>query len=124
MEIVALGSQLVECIRIARMIEKHGETFLLRAYTATELRWCRERRQTTEAFAMLWAAKEATLQTLGLRLPKGRILTDVEVATETGSAIAVLGPLRDRAESLNIARFLLTMSAVRLYATATVIAVR
>ena len=30
MEIVGIGTDIVECLRIGRMIEQHGELFLLR----------------------------------------------------------------------------------------------
>ena len=38
MEIIGIGSDIVECVRIGRMIERHGEVFLERVYTAREIR--------------------------------------------------------------------------------------
>src|SRR5205085_7069339 len=36
MEIVGIGTDIVECLRIGRLIEKHGEQFLARIYTERE----------------------------------------------------------------------------------------
>ena len=33
MDIVGIGTDIVECFRIGRMIEQHGELFLNRVYT-------------------------------------------------------------------------------------------
>ena len=40
MDIVGIGSDIVECLRIGRMIEMHGELFLTRVYTDREIRYC------------------------------------------------------------------------------------
>ena len=39
MEIVGIGTDIVECPRIGRMIEEHGELFLTRVYTPREVRY-------------------------------------------------------------------------------------
>mgnify|MGYP003328283392 CR=1 FL=1 len=33
MNVIGLGTDIIECLRIAKMIEKHGELFLNRVYT-------------------------------------------------------------------------------------------
>jgi len=40
-QIIGIGTEIVECLRIARMIERHGELFINRVYTAEEIRYCR-----------------------------------------------------------------------------------
>ena len=37
MEIIGLGTDITECLRIARMIERHGELFINRVYTPYEI---------------------------------------------------------------------------------------
>ena len=37
MDIVGIGTEIVECLRIGRMIEQHGELFLGRVYTQREI---------------------------------------------------------------------------------------
>ena len=67
MEIIGVGTDIVECLRIARMIQKHGEQFLCRVYTEREIRTCNANKRTTENFAGRWAAKEAVLKALQSR---------------------------------------------------------
>src|SRR5262245_57307194 len=43
MQIVGIGTDIVECPRIGRMIEQHGELFLRRVYTEWEIRYCQAR---------------------------------------------------------------------------------
>src|SRR4051812_30298070 len=71
MEIVGLGSQVMDCARVRKLIDKHGETFLRQVYTEREVRHCNERKQTTEQFTALWAAKEAVLRSLGTTWKRG-----------------------------------------------------
>ena len=40
MEIKGLGSEIVECARIGKMIKQHGELFLTRVYSEKELLFC------------------------------------------------------------------------------------
>ena len=86
MEIVGIGTEIVECLRVGRMIEEHGELFLLRVYTEREIRYCQSRQRATEHFSALWAAKEAILKCLGLPWRRGLSWTDMEVRREPGQA--------------------------------------
>ncbi len=71
MDIVGIGTDIVECLRIGRMIEQHGELFLTRVYTEREIRYCQARKNATEHFAGRWAAKEAILKCLGTGWSRG-----------------------------------------------------
>ena len=68
MQLIGLGTDIVDCVRIARMIEQHEELFLQRVYTPREIRYCQARKQKTEHFAGRWAAKEAVMNCLGTGL--------------------------------------------------------
>ena len=63
-DVVGLGTEIVECARVRGLIEEHGERFLARVYTPAEVRWCQTRASSTEQFAALWAAKEAVFKSL------------------------------------------------------------
>src|SRR5262249_36771069 len=65
MEILGIGTDIVECPRIGKMIEQHGELFLRRVYTEREIRYCQSRKHAIEHFAGRWAAKEAILKAIG-----------------------------------------------------------
>ena len=79
MEIIGLGTDITECLRIARMIERHGELFINRVYTPYEIAYCQSRKQSTQHFTGRWAAKEAVLKALGTGWRRGISWRDMEI---------------------------------------------
>jgi holo-[acyl-carrier protein] synthase len=126
MEIVGIGTDIVECVRIARMIEQHGELFLTRVYTDREIRYCQARRKTTEHFAERWAAKEAILRSLGTGWRRGLCWTDMEVRNDLQGLprVSLRGAVRELADKLSVGTVLLSVSHCRAYAVAYATAVR
>lgn len=57
--LIALGTDLVECSRIADMLERQGERFLEKVYTAGERSYCSQMRNPVPFYAARFAAKEA-----------------------------------------------------------------
>ena len=126
MDILGIGTEIVECLRIGRMIERHGEQFLARVFTEREVRHCQARKRAVEHFAGRWAAKEAILKCLGSGWRKGLCWTDMEIRNEPGGKPLVMlcGAAKESAQQLRISDILLTISHCRAYATAYAIAVR
>jgi holo-[acyl-carrier protein] synthase len=126
MDVAGIGTEIVECLRIRRMIEEHGEQFLLRVFTETEVRFCQSRSHATEQFAARWAAKEAVLKCLGLAGGKGSALSEIETICDDSNNVTVMirGGLRDTMAGRGIHEVMLAMSFCRAYATATAIALR
>lgn len=124
-EILGIGTDITECLRIARMIERHGELFVNRVYTPDEIKYCQSRKQATQHFTGRWAAKEAILKALGTGWRRGITWCDVEVRNEPGGrpVVAVRGGAKEVVEQLGIAEILVSISHCRSYATATAIAV-
>ena len=89
MEIVGLGTQIVECTRVAKLIDRHGETFLAQVYTDIEIQFCNGRTHVNEHFTAIWAAKEAVLRSLGAKWHRGLNWTEIEIACEKGQAPVV-----------------------------------
>jgi holo-[acyl-carrier protein] synthase len=120
MEIVGIGTDIVECLRIGRMIEQHGELFLARVYTEREIRYCQGRKRATEHFAGRWAAKEAILKCLGTGGRRGLCWTDMEIRAGPGGEPKVLlcGAAKDVAQRLRIADIRISIAHCRAYATA------
>ena len=82
--IIGIGTDITECLRIARMIERHGELFISRVYTPEEIRYCQSRQQATQHFTGRWAAKEAILKALGTGWRRGISWRDMEIRNEPG----------------------------------------
>ena len=124
--IVGLGTDIVEIVRIGRMIERHGEQFLQRVYTDEEIRYCQRRKECYQHFAGRWAAKEAIMKTLGTGFVRGVGWQDIEIITQKNGQpfVNIRGGAREHAESLEIDEVLVTISHCRNYATATAIALR
>ena len=125
MDIVGIGTDIVECLRIGRMIESHGERFLQQVFSCHEVRFCNERKRPLEHFAALWAAKEAILKAIGLA-GRGLNWTDVEVRQEGNGRpeVRLTGAVRDAAERLGVGGVLVSLAHCRAYATAYALAVR
>ena len=123
--VVGLGTDIVEIVRIGRMIERHGEHFLTRVYTEGEIKYCHRRKEAYQHFAGRWAAKEAVMKVLGTGFIRGISWHDIEVQTlKSGQPIVRLsGGARDRAHSLGIRQVLISISHCRSHATATAIGV-
>ena len=123
MNIVGIGTDITECLRIARMIERYGDLFLNRVYTPEEIRYCRNRKQSTQHYTGRWAAKEAVLKALGTDWVRGISWRDIEIRNDPGGrpTVAVRGGIRDIIEQLGIAEVLVSISHCRTHATAYVI---
>jgi holo-[acyl-carrier protein] synthase len=120
MNVLGIGTDIVECLRIAQMIERHGELFINRVYTPYEIRYCQSRRQATQHFAGRWAAKEAVLKALGTGWRRGISWRDVEVRNDSSGRpiVALGGGAREIVEQQKIGEVLISISHCRSHATA------
>jgi holo-[acyl-carrier protein] synthase len=126
MEIVGIGTAIVECVRIGHMIQKHGELFLARVFTPKEMHRCQKEKSSTEHFAGQWAAKEAVFKALGIHLAKGLPWTDLEILFTPRHApkVYLRGAIKDRAQRKRVGEILVTPAHCRAYATAFAIALK
>ena len=124
MAILGVGTDIIECLRIAQMIERHGELFISRVYTEHEITYCAARKAATQHYAGRWAAKEAVLKALGTGWIKGISWRDVEVRNRNtgGPVVRLHGGAREVLERNGIERVQLSISHCRSHATATAIA--
>jgi holo-[acyl-carrier protein] synthase len=124
MNILGIGTDITECLRIARMIERHGEQFMDRVYTDEEIRYCQNRREATQHFTGRWAAKEAVLKALGIGSRRGIAWRDIEIRNEPGGrpVVAVRGGIKDVVQRLGVAQIFVSISHCRTHATAYAIA--
>ena len=122
--ILGIGTEITECLRIARLIERHGEQFIHRVYTADEVRYCQSCRESTQRFAERWAAKEAVLKALGIGA-QGVTWTDIEIRKGPSGrpTVGVRGAIKDTVEHLGVAEVLVSIAHCRAHAVAYAIAI-
>src|SRR5436305_4494218 len=77
--ILGVGLDLVDVRRIERTIERHGERFLARIFTAAERAKADGRARPAETYAKRFAAKEACAKALGTGLRAGVFWRDMGV---------------------------------------------
>ena len=120
MNVVGIGTDIIECLRIAQMIERHGELFLNRVYTPQEIEYCSQRKAATQHYAGRWAAKEAVLKALGTGWARGISWRDIEVRSQTGGKplIRLEGGAGEVSQRLGISSMLISISHCRSHATA------
>jgi holo-[acyl-carrier protein] synthase len=124
MHILGVGTDIVECLRIAQMIERHGELFINRVYTDAEIEYCRSRLAAMQHYAGRWAAKEAVLKALGTGWRRGIHWRDVEIANDADGkpSVKLRGAAREVMEQAGIRHLHLSISHCRSHAVAYAIA--
>ncbi len=125
MNIIGIGTDIIECLRIAQMIDRHGELFVNRVYTPYEIEYCQSRKAATQHFAGRWAAKEAILKAIGTGWRKGISWRDMEIRGNPHGRPSVLlcGGAREVADALGVSEVLISISHCRSHATAMATAV-
>ena len=112
MSILGHGIDLIECRRIAKVYENHGERFLNRVLTPAEQVRARQYRDPITFIAGRWAAKEAILKMIGTGW-RGQISwTDMEILPdELGRPVVTLaGETGRRAAQMGVQRVLLSIT--------------
>jgi holo-[acyl-carrier protein] synthase len=82
--IVGTGIDIAEVPRIRQAIERFGDRFLRRIFTAGEIRYCDAKRNRAERYAARFAAKEAAMKALGTGWNHGVRWRDCEVVRMPG----------------------------------------
>ena len=124
MAIVGTGIDIVEVLRIAQMIERHGELFITRVYTDSEIEYCPARKAATQHYAGRWAAKEAVLKALGTGWRRGISWRDIEIRNNRQGAptVCLVAGARDVMEKAGIRKLHVSISHCRSFAVSHVIA--
>jgi holo-[acyl-carrier protein] synthase len=124
MEIVAHGIDLVDCPRIEQMVERHGERFLKRVFTASERAYAEASRNTVEKLAGRFAAKVAILKLVGTGW-RGKIAwTDIEVTNNPAGQpeVTLTGEVEEIATRLGIGHISISITHTANFAIASAVA--
>lgn len=100
--IIGVGIDLCDARRIARSIERFGDRFLDRIYTAEERRRSDKRKLRAESYAKRFAAKEACAKALGTGFRRGVFFRDLGVVNLPSGkpTMALTGGALKRLEAL------------------------
>ncbi len=91
MKATGIGIDLVEVSRIREMLERHGQRFKERTFTAGEIAYCDACAEPAMHYAARFAAKEAVAKALGTGIwAEGVNWTDIEVVREASGKPAIL----------------------------------
>ncbi|MHC4121326.1 MAG: holo-ACP synthase [Planctomycetota bacterium] len=124
MTIVAHGIDLVDCPRIEQMVQRHGERFIDRVFTAAEQAYAKSSKNEIEKLAGRFAAKEAILKLIGTGW-RGKIAwTDIEVINNASGQpeVTITGEVRKIAESLEIDHISVSITHTANFAIASAVA--
>ena len=124
MEIVAHGIDLVDFPRIEEMVNRHGERFLNKVFTATEQAYAEANKNGIEKLAGRFAAKEAILKLMGTGW-RGKIAwTDIEIVNNPAGRpeVTLRGEVEKLAEELGIKHISVSITHTANFAIASAVA--
>jgi holo-[acyl-carrier protein] synthase len=121
--VLGMGTDLVEIERVQRSIERFGERFLERVFTAGEIAYCMRKKAFAESFAARFAAKEAGAKALGTGISRGVSWREFEVtrAPSGKPSLVLAGRAAELAADLGVTRVSLSLTHARELAMAVVV---
>ncbi|HEY4831595.1 MAG TPA: holo-ACP synthase [Waddliaceae bacterium] len=112
-----IGIDIIEVIRIDRVILRYGKKFLDRLFTEDEQGYCLRHQKAARHFAARFAAKEAIAKALGTGIREGISWLDIEIGHDHhGKPIAKLSATLS--SRFNYPNILLSISHTHEYAAA------
>ncbi len=121
--IVGMGADIAEVERVRAAIERHGESFLRRVFTASEIAYCEKHRNKFERYAGRFAAKEAAMKALGTGWRHGVRWQDIEIMREDSGkpTLELRGAAGEIAKRLGVKQISMTITHTTKEALAQVI---
>jgi holo-[acyl-carrier protein] synthase len=121
--VIGIGTDLTEIGRVERSIERYGERFLERVFTAEERAYCLRKKSSAESFAARFAAKEAAAKALGTGISRGVSWQEFEVRREPRErpTLHLAGRAAELARELGVERISLSLTHSRELAMAVVV---
>jgi holo-[acyl-carrier protein] synthase len=121
--IAGSGIDVVNIVRIQRIIDRFGQRFLNRVYLAAEQAYCLRKRNSAESFAARFAAKEAAAKALGTGISNGVNWLEIEVIREPSGrpTLRFHGRAAQIASQLGVVRSALSLTHTAEIAMASVV---
>ena len=123
MSIVGIGIDIVDCARIESSIERFGDRFLKRVFTAGEIAYSNSMKFPARHFAARFAAKEALSKAFGTGIGKSMGWRDLDVQKkESGEPFVVLsGGAEKMANEREVERIWISLSHTENSGIATIV---
>ena len=111
-----IGVDIVEIARLEKAIKRHGEDFLKRIYTDSELKLYRKK---LPSLAARFAAKEAVVKAMG-KPAEGISLKEIEVLSGPGGqpVVNLYGRTQQQAKGMGLDKLAVALSHSKEYAIA------
>ena len=121
--ILGTGVDIVEVRRVTAALDRFGERFTRRLFTAAEIRYCDSKVNRAERYAARFAAKEAGLKAIGTGWRSGISWRELEVCREPSGrpTLVFTGRAGEIAAALGTKRTFLSLSHTAEHAIAQVI---
>jgi holo-[acyl-carrier protein] synthase len=123
--IFGIGIDVVEVDRIASAIERYGEIFLNKLFTAAEREYCAAQKKPELHYAARFAAKEAVSKALGTGIGGQAGWLDLEIIRDVSGAprLALQGAAETFTRQQGITEIQISLTHARDYAAANAIAI-
>jgi len=123
MSMLGIGVDIVENARIEHSLERFGERFLHRVFTAGEIEYCQSMKFPARHFAARFAAKEAASKAFGTGIGKAMGWRDIDVHRHaSGQPYVVLeGGAKELAAERGVSAIWLSLSHTDQHAAATIV---
>jgi len=121
--VLGIGVDLVENARIEHSLERFGERFLKRVFTAGEIEYSRSMKYPARHLAARFAAKEAVSKAFGTGIGKAMGWKDIDVRRkESGEPFVVLeGDAKKLAEERKVSKVSISLSHTEHHAMAVIV---
>ncbi len=119
--IVGLGTDVVDCVRIRVILQRHGQRFLERVFTADERGYCVAKADPVPHLAVRFAAKEAARKAMAREKSLGWHDVEIVRSDEGPVSLRFTGAAAVGVARLNVVRSHLSVAHERSIAVATVI---
>jgi holo-[acyl-carrier protein] synthase len=121
--VLGLGTDLIETRRVQQSIDRFGERFLERIFSAGEIAYCKRKKNAAESFAARFAAKEAGAKALGTGISHGVSWKEFEVKREASGkpSLHLSGRAAQLAGGVGVRRIQLSLTHSRELAMAVVV---
>jgi holo-[acyl-carrier protein] synthase len=121
--VIGMGTDLIETRRVQESMDRFGERFLERIFTAGEIAYCQRKKNAAESFAARFAAKEAGAKALGTGISRGVSWKEFEIKREASGkpTLSLSGRAAELAGAMGIRRVEVSLTHSRELAMAVVL---